>query len=305
MRSIRVALAMSLSVLGGGTLHAIPAMADKPVIRGFAIKPFPGPAAESKPSKAPLDLDGIALPDFAHSSFAGMGLEVNGIQVDQRIDRAVLSAFPTARLKVINWTDSQNEKVREDYADQFINSGNIFDVRDTMEIRITPWHAGSLIRSISREVSISANLDHKMPTETDYIEAVKALYGESPVDDERKRQIFQQYTAYRQYSLIYPIKDGKIANIPCWHPSVDWTARQGPVEKTAERALEKIADGWCDAILIYYFSPNGAHKGRIQHYGTILRDFKLEANATIQDVRLRKEETEKRQAATPSVPPKL
>ncbi len=305
MTSIRVALAMCLSVLGGGTLHAIPAKADKPVIRGFGIKPFPGSAAESKPSKAPLDLDGIALPDFAHSSFAGMELEVNGIQVDQRIDRAVLSAFPTARLKVRNWTDSQNVKVREDYADQSINSGNIMDVRDTMEIRVTPWHAGSLISKLDRKVTIDYRLTDRMPTEGDFIGAVIERHGESPVDDDSKAQIFGSRQDLRFNSLIYPIKDGQITNVPCWHPHVDWTARSGPVERIAERALTHIDEGWCDGVLIYHFARNFSHKGRLQQYGTVLRDFKLEANATIQDVRLRKEETEKRQAATPSVAPKL
>ena len=247
----------------------------------------------------------IEAPDFATSSFAALNLRVNGMAVDQRIDQALLAAFPNHRMKLTDWRDSQNRALRKHFGNQTVATGHINASRDHMMINVTPWHAGSLIRKLDRKVSINYRMTDQMPTEEDFIAAVIDQLGESPVDDERKAQIFRQTQDLRFRSLIYPIKYGAISNVPCWHPHVDCTARSGPVEKTAERALALIDEGWCDAILIYHFARNSSHKGRIQQYGTVLRDFRLEAHSTIQDVALKRAETAKRQASTPSVAPRL
>lgn len=276
--------------------------------RSSIAAPFRG-SSTSKPQAAqPSAIEQalpIETPDFAASSFAALNLQVNGMAVDQRIDQALLGAFPNHRMKLADWRDSQNRALRKQFANQTITTGHINASRDHMMISVTPWHTGSLIRKLDRKVSINYRQTDQMPTEQDFIAAVIDQLGESPVNDERKAQIFRQNQNLRFRSLIYPIKDGAISNVPCWHPHVDWTARSGPVEKIAERALTQIDEGWCDAIVIYHFARNSSHKGRVQQYGTVLRDFRLEAHSTIQDVALKRAKTAKRQAATPSAASRL
>ncbi|MDA4848594.1 hypothetical protein [Hoeflea poritis] len=119
---------------------------------------------------ANADTNGIS------SSFTGLEFDISGVSLDIPAERSLKALNPNFRFKTKHWKDSQNQKVREDIADQSFATGNIMGVREGVRIIVTPWHSGNLIQQVTRQVSIKP--DDQKPTIDDFVAATKAKYGE-------------------------------------------------------------------------------------------------------------------------------
>ncbi|AUQ50911.1 hypothetical protein PhaeoP83_02661 [Phaeobacter inhibens] len=249
----------------------------------------------------------MLVTSFAHaetpaigSSFKGLSFDVTGVRLDQNAADSLMARDPNFRLKQREWKDSQGKPVRDDIVEQNFATGNIMTVRETVKVSVTPWHSGNLIQQIIRQVAIKS--DDQKPTVDDFVAATTAKYGEPS-------QVIGKGIFGRQATQIrYFIKDGVIANVPCYEPDQSWfnpmTYDQERVT-TYQSVLQEIDDGRCDAVLSVFYTTDYKNRERIVDYGAIARDFRVEAASFIRDFEERRRATEERQQATPKGEPKL
>lgn len=240
------------------------------------------------------------LPAFAYSSFEGLALDIDGVRLDLPTRESLLAVDPDFRFRMGAWTDSQRQSEREQLGRQGYNMGNIWSVREGVSVQPTPWHAGSLIREVTRSVNIRQ--DDLKPIIEDFRQAIIDKYG--PTTGENTEPV----DGRRAVRLIHAVKDGVIADVQCW-PSDQLIRlpRMGDSEVVAiyEDMLERIDNGWCDAVLMNYYTADWSFEGRLSNYGAIARDFRLEAESFIADQILQDAMTQQRQDATPAPLPKL
>jgi hypothetical protein len=237
--------------------------------------------------------------EFA-SSFAGLGFDVDGVRLDLPAEDSLKGIDPKYRLKIGKWRDSQGNTVREDIGQQNYTKGNIRDVREEVSISVTPWHTGNLIERLIRKVAIKS--EAKMPTIDDFVAATKSKYGEPA------QTLNKGIGGLRAVQLVYFVKDGKVANVPCFDPEERWNQiRASDAERitTIQRHLDSVNSSHCDAVLSIFYTGYFRNPERISHYGAYARDFRLEFESFLADVKQKQSATEARQAATPKVAPEL
>lgn len=235
------------------------------------------------------------------SSFAGLDFDINGIRLDLPIEQSLKQFDPQFRLRMTQWADSQGVAVRSQPSGQNYATGAIWSIREQASIVPTPWHAGSLIRSVHRHLSIKP--DDQKPTISDYRAAVIAKYGEPTVENR------DAISRRRTNQMVYAVKDGRIADVPCFSVEIVLhNIRDNDSVRVAkyERMLDQIdSAGYCDAVMVNYYTVDARNQERINYYGAFARDFRLEAESFIADVRKKADATRERQAHTPAGKPNL
>ncbi|MFD1198000.1 hypothetical protein ACFQ3K_06670 [Brucella gallinifaecis] len=235
------------------------------------------------------------------SSFAGLGFDIKGISLEKDIRTSMMEYDPDYKLRMGTWTDSQGGSEREDYVGTSFAIGAIWDTREQYSLIATPWHTGNLIKSFTRIVSISK--DEQKPVIEEFVAAATEKYGE-PIKHERD-SIFQR----RAMQMIYPIKNGKVADVPCYDADRgNFFATMDSTAQRLERAKKHLAEMksiYCDAVLSIWYTPDSRNKERIVNFGAVARDFRLDLEAFVADTKVRADATTARQQATPSASPDL
>lgn len=234
------------------------------------------------------------------SSFAGLGFDVDGVRLDLPAEDSLKGFDPKFRFRIGEWRDSQSNVVREDIIHQNYAKGNIWDVREEVSVSVTPWHTGNLIEQLIRKVAIKP--EAKMPTVEDFVAATKAKYGEPTLIQN------DGILGRRAVQILYRIKDGKVADIPCFDPEKGWhrtTAKTEERVATIQMQLKKVDGNSCDAVLSIYYTTSHRNPERVSHYGAYARDFRLEFESFLADVKQKQTATEARQATTPKASPEL
>jgi hypothetical protein len=238
--------------------------------------------------------------DQWQSSFAGFEFDINGIRIDQNIETSLTAFNPDFRFKTGRWNDSQGEYVRDDVAWQAFSFGNISAVREEYRVTATPWHAGNVIHTVTRIVSIKP--DDQKPTVASFVATAEAKYGE-PIEHVREG-IFGR----RAMQMLYPVKDGQIADVPCFDMDQGWygsAARSEQRLNSVEGYLAEIDAGKCDGVLSIWYTIDSGNEERISYYGGAMRDFRLELEAYIANEAEQEAATLARQQATPEGTPDL
>jgi len=238
------------------------------------------------------------LPAYAFSSFRGLELDVNGIRLDLPIRQSLLAFNPDFRLRQAKWKDSQGNVVRKQSGIQTFAAGNIWNVRETVSITPVPWHSGQYIQRMKREVAIKP--DDQKPTIEGFREAVIAKYGAPTHAGNTKSQLGFMPEKSETY-LVYTVKEQRVTKVPCWEPGhPTFSPRTSTDDRIAhyQRVLAEIRNGNCDAILVHFYSVDKRYPKRIRRYGARVHDFRLEAEAFIEDIRQKRLATEQRQGST-------
>lgn len=247
----------------------------------------------------------LGPPKFAYSSFEGLNLDINGIRLDLPITESLIKFNPKFHIKQGKWSDSQGQSKRSQPGLQNYAAGNIWGIRESTSITPVDWHSGEYIRRINRELTIKP--DDQKPTIKGFRQAVIDKYG-PPTHSDDYRPTIGFLSGYSEDYLIYTVKDKQIKQAQCWDAGYSpFNPRTTTDERIAfyKDMLVQIDNGWCEAVLVHFYTKDNRNKDRIRRYGSRARDFRLEAEAYLEDVKQKIAATERRQKLTPEGKTKL